>query len=504
MSPDGHRLQIGSLLNARYAVLGYLGGGGFGQVYRGQDVIIGREVAIKVLTLPAAGLDAEAREGLLARFRREAQVSAQLHHPNVITIHDIGITEDDQGDPFLVMQLLQGHDLYTELTQRGPMTPARAQRLFLGCLDALGAAHAQGIVHKDLKPENLFIHQPGTPREALIIFDFGISHILQDARLTVTGQMIGTPGYMAPEYILRQEVRPALDVYQMGLIFAEAITGRAMVYDEDPLVCFTAHQRGDLWLPQRLADSPLGAALARALAPSPAHRFADASAFHDALLALPLEGVRADGPLVPLRSVVAQHALPFLSDFPDAPTQPPADARATVQATPQALGISPAGGAATAPAPAHYRPAGDGSLIVPGPDPEPAQTRPHDVAPVDLAPLVSLPPGGLTIPPSQPPATSHVAFRAQVDAEQATTRRWGFLLITGILGLLGLILCPLASVTYMGLSWLQGDGSEAATSAQENTEKQAPPPSQAAPGAPQENEPEPVRTRARRARRADR
>ena len=268
----------GTILDKQYEITGYIGQGAYGAVYEGRQSSIGRRVAIKVMK---SRLDANAR----ARFLQEAQAAAIIDHPNVVTIHDFGV--HDNAHPYIVMEHLEGHDLDEELKANGALEMGRALRLFVGCLDALGEVHAKGIVHKDLKPSNLFIKHPGTRREALMILDFGVARVTDgsgdelskpsDARRTQTGKVLGTPRYMAPEYIRSQIATPALDVYQMGLIIAEAISGKPLINASSGISAMMAHSEGSLEIPQMVQDDEvLGPILLKAMAKEHTERHPDA------------------------------------------------------------------------------------------------------------------------------------------------------------------------------------------------------------------------------------
>jgi len=356
-------IEPGAIVGGRYRIEAHLGQGGFAQVYRAVDQAIDRAVAVKVLALGMLGTDRAELAAGVARFRREAQAAGMISHPNVVTIHDVGTT--DGGEPYIVMEYLSGHDLQTELTTHGPMKPSRAVPLFCECLDALGRAHALGIVHKDLKPENLFIVSPGFPEERLKIFDFGIAHIQREgmARLTVDGQMLGTPHYLAPEYITDGHVTPALDVYQMGLILVEVLTGYPVVGDDNPLNCVMIHGNGELEIPDFIRLSRYGQIIDRALSLEPEDRYPNAIAFRNALAEAFEAKARQD------------------------------------EAPPRVLGVDPArlGREVTAP-----QEAGRAETLTSSDstaDPEPDANVPADVT--DTAPLVAAPPA--TPPPLAKP-----------------------------------------------------------------------------------------------------
>ena len=274
---SSRRSRVGELVAGRYRLLERLGGGGVGEIYAGRDVHIdGRTVALKILDPTRASRDPEERRRLKERFHREAAAAAQVSHPGVVTIHDLGETE--AGEPFIVMERLHGHDLRAEVA-RGPMPPRRALRLISGALQALAEAHRRGVIHKDLKPANLVVRHPGEDDERLVLVDFGIAYIDREGypRLTQAGQMALTPNYAPPEYIGRQEVSPAVDVYQLGLILVELIMGRPVVNLQSAGLCIAAHAQGALAIPRTLLDSPLGPIIRRALALNPADRYPDAA-----------------------------------------------------------------------------------------------------------------------------------------------------------------------------------------------------------------------------------
>lgn len=288
-------LKPGTRLMDRYEIIAHCGRGGFGDVYEGLQHPIKRRVAVKVLG--ATGPVAQ------ARFLREAQAAAGIDHPHVVTIHDFGAMPD--GRPYLVMAWLEGHDLSVELLHNGPLAEERAVRLLLPCLDALAQAHAQGIVHKDLKPSNLFLTHPHQRREALHLLDFGIASVLEarppggedetllqllsSDRMTRTGAPVGTPAYLAPEYIEHQAVSPALDVYQLGLILAELISGQCVVQGPHWWGTALQHLNGGLALPEHVTRSALKPVIERAISREPRDRYVSAAELRDALLGVSAE-----------------------------------------------------------------------------------------------------------------------------------------------------------------------------------------------------------------------
>jgi serine/threonine-protein kinase len=190
---------------SHYRIIEKLGEGGMGEVYRAHDDHLDRLVAVKILR--ELGEDQVRRE----RFWREARAAARTNHPHVCQIYEVG---EDQGRPFLVMELLEGQPLDARLRQ-GPLSPGEAMAIMAQTLSALGELHARGLVHRDLKPSNLFLTSHGVK-----LLDFGLARLLdaQQGNLTVTGMLVGTPFYMAPEQALGQPVTALVDVFAAGVI----------------------------------------------------------------------------------------------------------------------------------------------------------------------------------------------------------------------------------------------------------------------------------------------
>lgn len=274
-------LQGGDLLGGKFRILREIGEGGFAVVYEAVHVSLGYRAAIKLLKHRE---DEEVSEQVRERFLREARLMAQLAHPDLVHLYDYGLTAS--GQPYIVMEFLSGHTLSMELWHHGPMAPMRAHRLMCRALHALELAHRSGVIHRDLKPSNLFLRYVGEPVESLCILDFGIAYIQQETRLTRTGEYIGTPEYSSPEYVRARQVSPALDVYQMGLIFIEMLTGRPVVDVEQPLQALFAHCNGYVAVPVALRVPGLEQVLERAIAVDTSRRFPNAAAFREALEAL--------------------------------------------------------------------------------------------------------------------------------------------------------------------------------------------------------------------------
>ena len=210
------------VVDGRFELESRLGGGGMGTVWRAQDLLLHRYVAVKEVRPPDIDLaeyDPAAAEMLRQRVLREARALARVEHPNVVTIHHI-VDEGVGTYPWLVMELVQGGSLADRLA-RGPMAPAEAAQLGRGVLDALNAAHAAGVQHRDVKPANVLLRTDGRP----VLTDFGIAAIRDATALTATGSIIGTPDYMAPERVTGQSGGPAADLWSLAMMLYVAVEG---------------------------------------------------------------------------------------------------------------------------------------------------------------------------------------------------------------------------------------------------------------------------------------
>lgn len=202
-----------SVLDGKYALLRELGSGGTGTVYEAENLIVGKKIAIKLMNA-----DAFAEPDSQARFVAEARAAARIAHANVVDIHDLGVSRD--GVPYIVMELLRGETLEAVIDTRGPLSPAYAGELFLQILAGLSAAHAQGIVHCDLKPANVLVTHPRPDRPLVKVLDFGIARGVEAAH-NAAQVVMGTPMYMAPEQVTGEPVDFRTDVYQAcAMLFA--------------------------------------------------------------------------------------------------------------------------------------------------------------------------------------------------------------------------------------------------------------------------------------------
>lgn len=216
MSADtGPRTHV---LGGRYALEHVLGQGGMGTVWLATDLVLERQVAVKEVTFPLHVTDEE-RAVLHERTMREARAAGQLDHPHVTTVYDV--VEADER-PWLVMKHVAARSLQEILEERGPLPPAEVARIGLDVLDALEAAHALGIVHRDVKPANVLVGPDG----AACLTDFGIATTTGDSSLTTQGALIGSPSYMAPERAHGDEPRPPVDLWSLGATLYAAVEGR--------------------------------------------------------------------------------------------------------------------------------------------------------------------------------------------------------------------------------------------------------------------------------------
>ncbi|WP_250000618.1 serine/threonine-protein kinase [Actinoplanes sp. M2I2] len=259
-------ISPGVTLGSRYRLDERIAGGGMGDVWRGTDEVLGRTVAVKIL-LPAL-LD---EPGFAERFRGEARTMATINHPGVVDIYDYG---SDQQLAFLVMEYVEGDALSRTLSRVGRLTPARTMALIAQAADALQAAHANGIVHRDVKPGNLLVRPNGT----LVLTDFGIARSALVGQLTVAGSVLGTASYISPEQASGAVATPASDVYALGVVAYQCLSGHRPFDGSTPMEIAMKHVREN---PRPLPGDippPVRVIVDRALAKDPNARWPSASA----------------------------------------------------------------------------------------------------------------------------------------------------------------------------------------------------------------------------------
>ncbi|GIG57896.1 putative serine/threonine-protein kinase PknA [Longispora fulva] len=229
-------LTPGSTLGGRYQLTERIASGGMGDVWKAEDGVLGRVVAVKVL-LPALLEE----PGFVERFRDEARTMATINHPGVVKVYDFGESDLPGGGKasFLVMEYVESEPLNQVLSRVGRLTPPRAMDLIAQGADALQAAHEKGIIHRDVKPGNLLIRPNGT----LVLTDFGISRSGAGSNLTAVGSTLGTAAYMSPEQASGQVAGPLSDVYSLGIVAYQAVAGHRPFENENPLAVAMMHIR---------------------------------------------------------------------------------------------------------------------------------------------------------------------------------------------------------------------------------------------------------------------
>ena len=271
------RLQVVNPFAGRYELGRVLGAGGTAKVYEAHDLRLDRQVAVKLV--PAAPAEPELRQ----RFVREARSAAAFTHPNAVALFDAG---ESDGYLYLVMELVDGQSLADRLATDGPLEPATAGNITAGVLAALAAAHAVGIVHRDVKPGNILLGANGTVKLA----DFGIAKRHDGDDVTVIGEIVGTPKYLAPELLDGEPATPSSDVYATGVVLFEMLAGHPPFDANTPLATALAHRdRPVPNLSSLRPDAPanLTGAANTAMAKDRAHRFASAAAMRAAVLGTP-------------------------------------------------------------------------------------------------------------------------------------------------------------------------------------------------------------------------
>src|SRR6266404_4219992 len=230
----GKKLEPGAVMTDRYEIIALLGQGGMGAVYKARDTELDRIVALKLIR-PELAKNPE----VLRRFKQELILARQVTHKNVIRIFDLGQAD---GFKFITMDFVEGQDLRAVLLERGKLAPEQAARIMLQICRALEAAHGEGVIHRDLKPQNIMLDASGR----VYVMDFGIARSAYLPGMTQTGALIGTPEYMSPEQARGEKLTERSDLFSLGIIFYELLTGQSPYPADAPL--------GTLW--KRLQEKP--------------------------------------------------------------------------------------------------------------------------------------------------------------------------------------------------------------------------------------------------------
>jgi hypothetical protein len=272
---------VRTTLAGRYELGEVIGRGGMGTVYRATDLVLKRTVAVKVL--PAALADADPTH--VARFEREARAAASLNHPGVVAVYDTGV---DEATRFIVMECVTGRDLAAILREQAPLEPARAVSIAERVADALAAAHAAGIVHRDVKPANVMVAEDGSVK----VLDFGIARALDGATLTHGASVLGSAAYMAPEQALGERADERSDIYSLGCVLYAMLTGRPPFTGEAAAAVLHQHVNAETRPPSQInprVPPALDALVIAMLAKAPDARPQSAAQLRGRLAAMPGE-----------------------------------------------------------------------------------------------------------------------------------------------------------------------------------------------------------------------
>jgi ABC-type multidrug transport system ATPase subunit len=274
--------QAGRKIAERYLIESLIGTGAFGHVYSAKDEMLGRTVALKVMAAERTSVSREQLDWFLA----EARTIASLDHPHIVPVYDTGV---DQGLPWIAMKLIRGETLHQALAREGKFPPDRLVRLMTQAARALDHAHRKGIVHRDIKPSNILIERLDDGSDHLWLADFGIAKILSGATATIESQIAGTPSYMSPEQITGKRIDARADIFALGCVLCEALTGRRCFGGDTyaNVVYAVVHE-----MPSGIAEilpfagAAMDAVVRRALAKSPEDRFQTVEEFSNALAAV--------------------------------------------------------------------------------------------------------------------------------------------------------------------------------------------------------------------------
>jgi eukaryotic-like serine/threonine-protein kinase len=340
-------------LSGRYETSERLGSGGMSNVYKATDLILERTVAVKIL---AEHLSDDER--FVARFRREALAVAKLIHPNIVQVYDTG---KDDGRHYIVMEYVSGRSGAQILQRHGPVEPTTAAEIGIQACSGLDYAHRRGIIHRDVKPGNLMVTggPVGGGEMTVKLTDFGIARAIEQTRITQVGSVVGTAAYLAPEQVRGEEATPATDVYALGVVIYQFLTGR-LPYEGSSLAELAVRQQNEKPLPPSTYNDEvpgtLGAAVLRALEGDPNRRYASADELASGLR-LGLEGEDVTLPMqegaTPTRVLGGDTAATRHLDRGTAQTEYRPAQSQTRRPEPRVTAAPPVG----APAPAAARPA---------------------------------------------------------------------------------------------------------------------------------------------------
>ena len=309
--------EIGQVLGGRYRLVELLGNGGMATIYRAADTGLGRDVALKLLRA-----EYMRDPDFSSRFRQEAQSAASLSHPNVVTVYDYG---EDPSGPYIVMELIDGEDLAAILRRSGALPPRQVARIAAGVGRALAAAHARGLVHRDIKPSNVLIGSNGQVK----VVDFGIARAIAEAQVTLPGTTLGSVHYFSPEQARGEPATAASDIYSLGIVLYEMLTGSRPWEGDSAASVALARLSGPIPDPLTVRPSvpaDIAAITRKALALEPRDRWTSAAVMADALEATlephagaaDVAGAAAAGALAGA-TVVSATARPNPSGIPYAP-----------------------------------------------------------------------------------------------------------------------------------------------------------------------------------------
>ena len=479
-------LSPGTTLGGRYRLDERIAGGGMGDVWRGTDEVLGRTVAIKVL-LPALLEE----PGFAERFRGEARTMATINHPGVVDVYDYG---SENGTAFLIMEYVEGDALSRTLSRVGRLTPARTMALVAQAADALHAAHDKGVIHRDVKPGNLLVRPNGT----LVLTDFGIARSAMVGQLTAAGSVLGTASYISPEQASGATATALSDVYALGVVAYQCLSGHRPFEGDNPLEIAMRHVRDNP--PPLPADIPpvVRQVVERAMAKDPAARWPNAAALGQvarrtatqlaggntspsgmANLAVPTGPVAPGSPVAPISPAVSGPPGPPGSPVsrqypmppPISPMVPPGSPVSPGLPTgPVAAGgtrimpgVTPGGSTPTSGPPGSH--GARGSAGVP-PPPSASET------------MYTYGGGGVGAPPP-PPAPPPTPIRPGGPGRGAPAggSRNSLAIIAVVLGVLVVLVCGGGAIWYFTKGSGGGDGNGATTTPTAGTTTGAPPPS---------------------------